>query len=178
MVGQFGEINLMINDFAGSLLWSESKAHEPFWDAVYRKAFPNLTFHHISSGDTQSQRMGIDRIIHLSNGRTLQINEKKRSKDYGDILLEYVSMDTTKAPGWIEKDLSIDYLAYAFIPSKKCYLFPWPALRSTWAVNKAQWMRNYKTVVARNQSYNTLSLAVPIPILWSAVAWTTLIDVS
>jgi len=168
----------MINDFAGSLLWSESKAHEPFWDAVYRKAFPNLTFHHISSGDTQSQRMGIDRIIHLSNGRTLQVDEKKRSKDYGDILLEYMSMDTTKAPGWIEKDLSIDYLAYAFIPSKKCYLFPWPMLRKAWVINKAQWLRDYKTVVAPNRTYNTLSVPVPIPVLWAAVSWSALVDVS
>lgn len=129
-------------------------------------------------GNTDSQRQGIDRVIHLSNGKTLYVDEKKREKDYGDILLEYISVDRTGAPGWMEKDLSIDYLAYAVMPCHRCYLFPWLMLRRAWLHYREQWIGKYETRVAKNSSYNTLSVAVPTAVLRSAVSQATLIDVS
>src|SRR5690606_25568590 len=95
---------------------------------------------------------------------------KKRSQVYDDILLEYLSNDHTNAPGWIEKDLQIDYLAYAFMPIKKVYLYPWQQLRLAWKRNGAYWKRRYRNVQAQNYGYSTWSIAVPITVLNQAVS--------
>ena len=168
-----------LHNFRERLEWSECQKDEPFWDVVYRKAFPNLVNHMPTPGDVASQRMGIDRIVFLANGRSIMIDEKKRGKEYNDILLEYVSVDTTGATGaagWIEKDLAIDFLAYAFVPSGRCYLFPWPMLRQAWETNKARWKAAYRPVIARNRDYSTYSLPIPIPELQRSIARCCVID--
>lgn len=160
----------MIHDFKTDLRFSEISSDELFWDAVYRKAFPNMVNHMLCQGDTASQRMGIDRLVFLSNGRELRIDEKKRRCEYGDILLEYLSNNSTGAPGWVEKDLYIDYLAYAFMPLQKVYLFDWPMLRRAWCQYGAQWKRQYKQVIAKNNGYQTFSVPVPTAVLNAAVS--------
>ncbi len=165
------------HDFEEQLAYSEEASQEAFWDAVYRKAFPTLVNHMPCPGDVESQRMGIDRLILLSNGQTLKIDEKKRRKDRNDVLLEYVSVDTTGAPGWVEKDLAIDYIAYAFMPSRQCLLMPWPQLRRAWFGFKDQWLRKYKIPPVPNKGYHTLCVAVPIPVLQNAIAKASLIRV-
>jgi len=164
-----GQSGIAVHDFDERLRYSEAASEEPFWDAVYHKAFPTLVNHMLCSGDTQSQRLGIDRLIVLSSGKVLAIDEKKRSRDYPDILLEYLSNDTTGAPGWIEKDLQIDYLAYAFMPSQRVYLYPWEMLKRAWRNFRDEWLDLYKIPPARNKGYRTHSVAVPISILHSAV---------
>ena len=159
----------LVHDFNTQLSYSETASDEPFWNEIYMKALPNMVNHMICSGDTQSQRMGIDRLILLSNGKVLTIDEKKRKEEYPDILLEYVSVDTTGTPGWMEKDLSIDYLAYAFMQSKRVYLFDWLALRRAWLHFKEEWIEKYPKISAQNNGYKTLSVAVPIKILQSSV---------
>lgn len=110
----------------------------------------------------ESQYNGVDRIIYLENGKTLTIDEKIRSKDYDDILLEFISNDKKNTPGWMEKDLSIDYLAYAFLPSKTAYLFDWRMLKLAWSLYNQAWKDNYKIAKAENQHYVTHSVCVPI----------------
>lgn len=167
----------IVHDFKTSLEYSEIASDEEFWSSIYRKAFPNMVNHMTAFGDTESQRQGIDRVIILSNGKILKIDEKKRKKDYGDILLEYISNDQTGALGWIEKDLSIDYLAYAFMPSEKVYLFPWLMLRRSWLHYKDEWISTYPYISADNLTYNTISVAVPIDTLLSAVKIASIIQV-
>lgn len=167
-----------VHVFKERLARSEAQGDEPFWNAVYSKAFYNLVNHMTCTGDTQSQRQGIDRILHLAGGQTLYIDEKKRDKDYPDILLEYISVDTTGAPGWIEKDLNIDYLAYAFMPSKRCYLLPWLQLRRAWIKFGPKWKAKYPKVEAQNPGYKTISVAVPIEVLQTAISVAAIIDVS
>ncbi len=171
-----GQPNLDIHNFTEQLEYSEQASDELFWDAIYRKSFPNLVNHMIASGDIKSQRMGIDRVVFLSNGKTLYIDEKKRRKEWGDILLEYISVDKTNAPGWIEKDLSIDYLAYAFMASQRVYLYPWDMLRRAWNYYKPEWIDAYKRVEAKNNGYTTISVAVPIDVLQNAVSLATVIQ--
>lgn len=158
---------------------------EAFWDAAYRCAFPNLVTHARCDGDTESQRMGIDRLLFLSNGQELRIDEKKRERDYGDFLIEYLSNDRTRAPGWIEKDLFIDYLAYAFVPSQKVYLFPWPLLRRAWHVYGDEWRRlarqnrdGFRQIVAHNQGYRTHAIAVPKKRLYQCINLASVIEVT
>lgn len=190
-----------VHDFNEQLAYSEQISCEPFWNAVYRKAFPNMVNHMLCSGDTQGQRMGVDRIVYLGNNLTLAIDEKKRKKDYGDMLLEYVSVDKTGAPGWAAKDLAIDYLAYAVMPSKQCHLFPFQLLRRVWNAYGDEWIavatenerklkecregklsgyksNGYRLVVTPNKDYNTLSVAVPMERFKIKVGLAGVIDVS
>ena len=163
------------NDFKQDLTFSIKASDESFWTAIYHKAFPNMVSHMVCDGDTQSQRMGIDRVILLSNGRILKVDEKKRRKEYNDILLEYISVDKTGAPGWMEKDLSIDYLAYAFMQSKTVYLFDWCLLKRVWNHKKDYWIKNNSIPPAVNNGYNTLNVAVPIKELMSLVSTASII---
>ena len=159
----------MIHDFSTKLKESIQASDEPFWDAIYKKSFPNMVNHMLADADTQSQRMGIDRVILLANGKTIFVDEKKRTKIYDDILLEYISVSTTNAPGWIEKDLAIDYLAYAFMPNKTVYMFPWNLLRRAWLHYKPEWMVKYPIISALNKTYTTYSVAIPINTVRDAV---------
>lgn len=177
-MGESGLITgAVTHEFRERLSYSESMSDEPFWDAVYKKAFPNLVNQMLASANTESQRMGIDRVLILANGQVLKIDEKKRAEAYADILLEYVSVDTTGAPGWIEKDLSIDYLAYAFMPTRRVYLFPWLMLRRAWGRYKDEWKSKYPKITAQNKGYKTHSVAVPIDVLVKAVSIASIIQV-
>lgn len=174
-----GESSLLkVHKFREQLQWGEAQSYESFWDAVYKKAFPTMVNHMQCLGASSSQRMGIDRVIHLNNGKTLYIEEKKRREVYPDILLEYVSVDKTGAPGWMEKDMLVDYLAYAFMPTKRCHLYPFPILRRAWIEHRDDWISRFRTVKAENEGYTTLSVAVPIGVLRMAVSSASVIDVS
>lgn len=72
--------------FADDLAYSLKFSEEVFWQAVYRRAFPNL-IHTELCGELDKQKQGVDRVLYLSNGNVLYVDEKKREKDYGDILL-------------------------------------------------------------------------------------------
>lgn len=174
----------MTNDFHKQLADSHKASHEPFWDAIYRKAFPEMESHAICIEDGLGQRSGIDRIVYLKTGKVIRIDEKKRTKDYGDILLEYESNNNTGSPGWIRKELAIDYLAYAFMKSQRVYLFDWQMLRKAWLNNYSDWFAKgkgnkggYKIIEAQNKGYITSSVAVPIKDLQRAHAMAFVIDV-
>lgn len=176
MVGETS-MTIIPHDFQKSLKFSEKASHEPFWDAVYRKAFPGMVNHMLCSGDVPTQRMGVDRLIYLNNNRELRVDEKKRLRAYPDILLEYISNDRDGAPGWMEKNLVIDYLAYAFMPTQRVYMYDWLTLRRAWVANAVAWKKRYKPVIAQNVGYKTLSVPVPIGVLQKAMYEATCIDV-
>lgn len=161
-----------VHNFHSSLAKSEEGSLEPFWDQVYRKHFPTMVACVPLRGDTAAQRQGKDRAIHLANGDVLYIDEKIRPDRYDDrdILLEYLSNDRTGAPGWIECDKAIDYLAYAFIPRKRAYLFPWLQLRRAWSHYRDRWQAENKPIAAKNQGYITYSTPVPTKELRAAVS--------
>lgn len=157
-----------VHKFRSSLKYSEG--HRDFWTDIYRKAFPDYQNHMNLVGRSESQRRGMDVVLTLTSGLTLFIDEKLRPKTYDDILLEYISVDTTNDPGWIEKPLGIHYIAYAFRDTGICYMLDWPLLRSAWVRFGAEWKRNaannsmgFRKVEAVNATgYKTLSIAVPI----------------
>ena len=168
---------MKVHDFKERLAFSESASHEGFWSSVYEKAFPNLVFQKLCSGKCQGQYLGIDRVIQLSSGRTLYIDEKKRSGDYSDIFLEVISNDRTGAPGWIEKDLQIDYLAYAFLPSRRVYLFNWPMLKRAWQHFRETWKQKYTPhIQAQNAGYRSVGVAVPIREVINAITRAGIIE--
>ena len=173
----------MIHEFEERNAWSQSQQDEPFWEAIYRKAFPTLLKLECNTDNIPWQKVGIDRIIYLPHGKKILVDEKKRSQVFPDIALEYLSNDSTNAPGWVKKDLAIDYLAYAFIPSKQCYLFPWHMLRIAWENYGENWqtwgrgnLYDYHIVKALNNNYCTWSVAVPTADLLQAVSNASLIQ--
>ena len=164
-----------INDFNQDLAYSLQASTASFWDRVYQKACVDLSHTELCT-DLFWQKQGVDRVVHLTSGRKLHVDEKCRRRVYSDILLETVSNDATGAPGWIEKDLNIDYLAYAFMPVARVYLFPWDMLRRAWRHFGKQWQQQYGTVEAYNVGYTTYSVPVPIKVLRSAVQRATIIQ--
>lgn len=165
-----------IHDFYERLAFSINHVNEPFWMAVYEKAFPQMECAMPVTSKSQGQYLGIDRVIYLDSGKTLYIDEKLREKDYPDIALEYISNDQSGSPGWIEKDLLIDYMAYAFLPSQRCYLFDWLMLRRAWLAFKDIWKDEYFNVPAKNVGYTTWSVAIPINVLLREVKNSSIIQ--
>lgn len=162
---------MTVHQFTKSLAWSHQWDDAPWWDAVYRSAFPR--FHSMQSvrEDGWAQRGGIDRLVHLTDGTAIKIDEKVREKDWPDILLEVWSDKARRHPGWIKKSLTCDYIAYAFVPSATCYLLPFLPLQRAYEQNKHRWANDpgCRTVSAQNQGYVTVSVAVPIHLLLDAI---------
>ena len=159
----------VVHDFEESLAWSNAQADGPWWKEVYRRAFPDLGAAISVRDDGWAQRGGIDRVLMLASGRTLWVDEKVRQEDWPDVLLEFYSDYERRVPGWIEKDLASDYIAYAFLPSQTCYLFPFQTLRAAWRANKDDWIEYFQVITAQNRGYTSLSVAVPTEILMSSL---------
>lgn len=173
----------MIHSFEESLAKSHEHEDAPWWREVYAAAFPR----HLSAvsvrQDGWAQRAGIDRVVTLRSGKTVTVDEKVRSRSYGDIALEQWSDLRRGKPGWVQKDLACDFIAYAFVPDHRCYLLPFLTLRRAWRLNGREWVRlaeaqdgGYRLVDAENQGYVTRSVAVPIPDLLSAVSQAQIVE--
>lgn len=161
-----------IHDFNDSLEASHNASDLPIWKQIYERAFPNFLAMIDHREDGEHQRAGIDRSVILSNSKQILIDEKIRYKDYGDILLEYVSVDKTGAPGWVCKPQRADYIAYAIAPSGICYLLPVIQLQLAWQKKSSQWLSLYGTRKAQNNTYNTLNCPVPVHVLFQAIGST------
>ena len=163
----------MLHNFKTDLAFSDAASDEDFWWDIYKAAFVDLVDWAKCQGDNAGQRAGVDRVIVLSNGKTLTIDEKKRRDNWNDVLLEYGSFRDGKKvlEGWINKPLVIDYLAYAFMPRRTAILLPWNLLQAAWKKNSEAWLLNpsYKKVKAMNRNYTTHSVAVPIQELRKAI---------
>lgn len=152
-----------LNDFNTDLEFSAQASDEFFWEAVYRKAFPDFMSMLLCDKNCQGQHLGIDRLIYLRTGKTLAIDEKKRREKWDDVLIEYqhVFDNGDVKIGWINKELIIDYLAYAFMPTKTVLLYDWQILKKAWEENKTEWIEKYNPVKAKNKNYVTYSIPVP-----------------
>lgn len=157
----------MIHNFTKMLKRSNSEEDELFWDKAHRSAFD--VFDIEKCIDLELQKSGVDRIVTLKNGCMLYIDEKLREKDYGDVLLEYISNDTTGAPGWIEKDQKTNVIAYGVRPTKTVMYFTFSWLRHAWEKNKKTFLEKYKIPPAKNIGYNTHSVAIPLCVLMKII---------
>lgn len=159
----------MIHDFAESLAASHAASDLSIWEQIYRRAFPTFCAMVDHRDDGEHQRAGIDRSVILANSKQLLIDEKVRNKDYGDILLEYLSNDRRNVPGWVCKPLRADYICYAIAPSGRAFMLPVPQLQLAWAAHGEQWKATYRCVPAANDGYKTYSCAVPVSVLFPAI---------
>ena len=166
----------MRHDFNTSLALSHEHEDAPWWPEIYARAFPGYLSAVSVRQDGWAQRGGIDRVVTLKSGKTVTIDEKVRTKDWGDIALERWSDRERKVPGWMQKDLACDFIAYAFVPSQRCYLFPFPTLRRAWILEGKRWAEmaenetgGFKVILADNGSYTTENIAVPTEVLLAAI---------
>lgn len=159
------------NDFREDLEFSHSADILPMWETIYNEAFPDNLGIFNNRGDGELQRNGIDRTIVLPGGKAIYVDEKVRRVDYkkGDIFIEFVSNDKRNSPGWAEKRLFCDYIAYAIIPTKVCYLLPVPQMQAVWKRNKDAWIKRYGVARAKNETYTTLGCPVPVGVLYPAI---------
>ena len=158
-----------IHDFADSLAWSHAQEDAPWWESVYRSAFPGVAAIVSTRKDGWAQRAGIDRIITLASGKVIKVDEKCRRKDYPDFALERWSDEAKAIPGWVQKPLDCDFIAYAFVQSGLCYLLPTLLLQRAWRQFGRDWIRDYPEVRAQNKYYVTVSIAVPRDVLLDAI---------
>lgn len=160
---------MTIHTFAKSLARSHAYADAPWWEETYRSFFPGFSSMVSVRDDGWAQRGGIDRVIILKSGRTVTVDEKVREGVWDDILLERWSDEERRVPGWVQKDLACDFIAYAFAPERTCYLLPFLPLRRAWIRHGRSWSRRHPTIRALNGRYVTASVAVPIGELYCAL---------
>ena len=150
-----------VHRFADSLALSESYAEADWWLPIYRRAFPRLASAVSVRDDGWAQRGGIDRILTLECGRTFTVDEKVRMENWPDVLLEQWSDEVRRVPGWIQKPLACDFIAYAYAPSGVCYLLPVAPLQRAWRQRGREWADRYGRRRAVNPGY--VSVGVPVP---------------
>ena len=93
-------------------------------------------------------------------GSYYTIEEKRRTVDYGDVLLENVSNNRTGTPGWTRKCGNVDYVLFIF-PGKRWEIFPGAALKVAFLSNVDEWLKKFGVTEARNKTYSTLNIAIP-----------------
>lgn len=127
-----------LHQFNDSLAFSRSQRGAEWWEKTYRLAFHNFQTMGGPEKDGWCERAAVDRIVLLTSGKAIKIQEKVRKKVYPSILLEY---RTGKKNGWVAEDSDADYLAYAMLPTGACYLFPFPILRAAWKMQGPLWVK-------------------------------------
>lgn len=167
--GRFG-LPERLHDFRSSLAMSEAHSQASWWLDLYRRAFPSMISSASVRQDGWAQRGGIDRVITLASGRVYTVDEKVRAHDWPDILLEQWSDEDRRAPGWVQKPLACDFIAYAFAPSRKCYLLPVVPLQRAWRLSGRRWLVEYGQRRAENVGYTSVNVPVPIETLLAAMA--------
>ncbi len=159
----------MTHDFATSLRMSQAQADAPWWGEVYRQAFPAFAGMTYVGANCPAQRDGVDRLVTTDTGHVYRVDEKVRGKDYDDFFLEFWSVEEKKERGWIAKALACDFIAYAFIPSARCYLLPFASLRRAWGMRGKEWVAKYGPRRVPNRGYTTVGVPVPIATVLDAI---------
>ena len=157
-----------MNDFQTDLKYSLDERENEVFDRFYHRIFPGIKSIE-SVVDIAMQKKGVDKILHFVSGKSITIDEKKRRKDYGDILLEIWSVWEQKKRGWLYT-CQCDYIVYAIMPAKTVYLLPALLLKKTWLVNRQVWIETYPVLDAKNIGYVTKTIAIPTNVLLCAIS--------
>ncbi len=171
-----------------AILELAAEADAPWWNEVYANFFPGCLVQDMRD-DGWWQRAGIDKRLHLRNGTSVSVDEKVREQDRPDFALEafaeWTGSNDGSAAGWMElaaaNQLACDYLAYAYVPSRTCYLLPMRELARAWVANRREWWilagqqrRGFRFADAKNlgrggRAYTTRSICVPRDVVFGAI---------
>lgn len=180
-----------VHHFDESVRRSESAKEHAMWRAAFERAFPGaVSIAQVASGPSQAQKLGIDYVVTLSSGRSQNIDAKARpSWDKRDVALEveHVHRGSGRSePGWMEKELQIDYLAYGLVKLHLVYVLPWPMLRRAWLHFREPWIAKAKarrdgffwSQANNDDRYTSCCCCVPERILLDAVRLASVIDLT
>lgn len=166
-----------VHDFEESLSESFIVSQLPFWEPLYRDYWKHR-FHSMQSHfqNGPHQKNGVDRTVVLKGGELVKIDEKYRKPNpktgevYTDILLEREHRydDGTVKPGWITKELTCDYIAYAILGLGYCYLFHRFELQQAWKTHEKEWIAQYGSLPSFNRGYKSINTPVPPKVIFEA----------
>lgn len=159
----------IIDSFTSDDEFSKSLYATEFWRRFYRDAFGDFVGMSGTSEDYAEQTCGIDRRVYRLNDITTLIDEKLRREFRSDFFLEYLSSDVANTPGWLNKKLDIDYIAYGWFPTQNAYLLEWQSLTSAWFKHGQDWLELYPRLPARNKDYTTWGVCVPTRVVTGLV---------
>lgn len=131
-----------MSNFQQDLLFSRS--HNVLWDGLYKKAFPDLVAVTRVEANCPAQGLGVDTVLVMGSGAVVRVEEKLSRGQYDNFFLEY---EAHGKPGWVEKPLQVDYVAYTFLPTQTMYLLPWLPLQRAWRKHRMQWLAKYNKVI-------------------------------
>lgn len=169
----------VVHRFVDDLDYSNDLSQdEGAWVQFYKRVWPDVCSILSLNGQSQWQKWGIDREVKLRNGRQFTIDEKKRRKDYGDIALEIFSQWYGKGHpknkiGWTrDVEKRCDFVAYAVVPARRCYLLPTEILRLACERNWQDWIRrkDFPVVKADNESNGHRWQTINIGVKWDVLS--------
>jgi len=156
------------HNFNEDLQKSLAYAKNPIWEKIYRRAFTNFGSMTDIWHKCQAQLDGIDRVIVLTNGETINIEEKVRDKHYPDILLEIWADKKNSVKGWIKKDLRCHFIAYLFKDIEACHMLAYAPLKAAWKKNEVEWCElaakekdGFRFARANNDGYTSECICIP-----------------
>jgi hypothetical protein len=145
----------------------------------------------LDNQDGAVQRSGVDGVVLLQSS-TVSFDLKGRRKYYGDdIALEYQHvfprgrrtpgtrfakavkrrgspLSLNCAPGWVEKTLACDIVAYYQKPKDRMTVLPRRELQRAWFQNKDEWLDmaenwedGFSIAVSPNDDYDSYNLVIP-----------------
>lgn len=172
----------VVHSFDNSLRQSQKLNAESDWVAFYKRIWPEAMSLVRIDGDCKMQRNGIDRIIVLPTGKQITVDEKCRSRFYGDIALEVTSNGFFREGEFIERKVGwalddskqCDFIAYAIPSADRCFLLPFELTKQAVRHNIDRWIARGKPDVtwpidAQNPGYVTRSVGVAWPLLADAI---------
>ena len=178
---QRADVSAVTHDFHERLEFSAKLSDESSWVDFYRGLWPDMVSATRLDRDSEWQRDGIDRVVFLSNGRQLLIDEKKREatdkkgQPYLDVLLEEWSVfhreaDKRNKIGWaLDRKKRCDFIAHAIPLAHRCYLLPFELSRLAFTTHRSDWARTFGTRDAKNDGYVTRNVPVPWKTLHAAI---------
>jgi hypothetical protein len=167
-----------VHVFRESLARGENARMQTFWDEAYRIHFPTVQGVERFT-NMKDQRNGRDTRLTLAGGEIIHVQEKTRPdrRVDTDIALEFAHQGPRyNKPGWVELDLQIHYLAYAFAALRRVYFLPWHQLRLAWLKHGNYWKATHFIAKAPNSGYTTFSVCVPTKELRGAIARMALVE--
>ena len=167
----------VVHRFVDDLTYSNNLSDEPTWVEFYRRVWPTMIACVRYDNHSQWQKWGVDREIKLANGKQFTIDEKKRRDDWGDIALELWSVwysrgDRRNRPGWAaDEHKRCDFVAYAIVPARRCYLLPTELTRLAFRSNLQEWFKSKRCQMrdSQNEGYVTRNMCVPWDMLSDAI---------
>lgn len=97
-----------------------------------------------------------------------KIEEKRRRRDFGDELLEYVSNDRTQTLGWALKCDGVDFVLIVY--PTRWTIWPGKELCEVTRARLKIWIAEYGIRSSPNKGYTTLNVPVPTQVLSLALS--------